>query len=118
MALLTRSADLRQAQHTSNIADIRIWKDAADANPALRPERARWPSSALPASASASSSRATGSSPRTASKLEAAFDGFATLADASHLVTRLRAVKSAEEIAYVRRRGGARRRGRRGGARR
>src|SRR3954471_8936610 len=35
MALLTRSADLRQAQHTSNIANIRIWKDAADANPAL-----------------------------------------------------------------------------------
>ncbi len=34
MALLTRSADLRQAQHTSTIADIRIWKDAADADPA------------------------------------------------------------------------------------
>src|SRR5471030_1274184 len=33
-ALLTRSADLRQAQHTSTIADIRIWKDAADADPA------------------------------------------------------------------------------------
>src|SRR4051794_9641008 len=35
VALLTRSADLRQARQTSNIADIRIWKDAADANPAL-----------------------------------------------------------------------------------
>ncbi len=35
MALLTRSADLRQAQHTSTIEDIRIWKDAAGANPAL-----------------------------------------------------------------------------------
>src|SRR3954469_25838599 len=35
MALLTRSADLRQAQHTSTIADIRIWKDGADANPAI-----------------------------------------------------------------------------------
>ena len=35
MALLTRSADLRQARHTSIIADVRIWKDAADANPAL-----------------------------------------------------------------------------------
>ena len=48
IALLTRSADLRQAQHTSNIADIRIWKDGADANPASdlrgdarRPRRAR-----------------------------------------------------------------------------
>src|SRR5215217_3779009 len=34
-ALLTRSADLRQAKHTSTIGDVRIWKDAADANPAL-----------------------------------------------------------------------------------
>ena len=33
MALLTRSADLRQAQHTSNLTDIRIWKDGRDANP-------------------------------------------------------------------------------------
>jgi Xaa-Pro aminopeptidase len=29
LALLTRSADLRQAQHTSIIEDIRIWTDAA-----------------------------------------------------------------------------------------
>src|ERR1700744_1773891 len=32
-ALLTRSADLRQAQHTSDIADIRVWRDRADAEP-------------------------------------------------------------------------------------
>ena len=32
-ALLTRSADLRQARHTSNLTDIRIWKDAAGADP-------------------------------------------------------------------------------------
>src|ERR1700733_6173733 len=34
IALLTRSADLRQAQHTSDISDIRIWKDGGHANPA------------------------------------------------------------------------------------
>jgi Xaa-Pro dipeptidase len=34
VALLTRSADLRQAQHTSTVADIRIWTDAAGAKPA------------------------------------------------------------------------------------
>src|SRR6187431_3013075 len=34
MALLTRSADLRQAQHTSLIQDIRIWRDGRDADPA------------------------------------------------------------------------------------
>src|SRR5476649_1801902 len=33
VTLLTRSADLRQAQHTSNIADIRIWKDSGQAEP-------------------------------------------------------------------------------------
>ncbi|MEM7615904.1 MAG: aminopeptidase P family N-terminal domain-containing protein, partial [Pseudomonadota bacterium] len=31
--LLTRSPDLRQAQLTSNIEDIRIWKDGADVDP-------------------------------------------------------------------------------------
>ena len=36
MALLTRSADLRQAQHTSTIEDIRIWTDAAGAKPATQ----------------------------------------------------------------------------------
>src|SRR5580704_17832342 len=34
LALLTRSADLRQAQRTSNIADIRVWRDGAEAEPA------------------------------------------------------------------------------------
>ena len=33
VALLTRSADLRQAQRTSNIEDIRIWKDGENADP-------------------------------------------------------------------------------------
>src|ERR1700681_1277826 len=33
VALLTRSADLRQARNTSNIGDIRVWKDAATADP-------------------------------------------------------------------------------------
>jgi len=32
--LLTRSADLRQAQHTSILTDIRIWKDGEGVNPA------------------------------------------------------------------------------------
>ena len=32
--LLTRAPDLRQAQNTSNISDIRIWVDKDDANPA------------------------------------------------------------------------------------
>ena len=35
MVLLTRSADLRQAKHTSIIEDIRIWVDRTNADPAL-----------------------------------------------------------------------------------
>ena len=34
LALLTRAPDLRQAQHTSTIEDIRVWSDAAGAKPA------------------------------------------------------------------------------------
>lgn len=101
-ALLTRSADLRQAQHTSNIGDIRIWKDGRDANPAadllalardlgLAGKRigVEYESYGLVAS--------------NYRKLKAAFADQADLVDASPIVTRLRAVKSAEEIAYVRR---------------
>src|SRR5215212_5191753 len=33
IALLTRSADLRQAQHTSTIKDVWIWKDSQEADP-------------------------------------------------------------------------------------
>lgn len=102
MALLTRSADLRQAQHTSNIDDVRIWKDGRDADPAadllalardlgLANKRigVEYESYGLVAS--------------NYRKLEAAFTGQADLVDTSLIVTRLRAVKSAEEIAYVRR---------------
>ena len=35
MILLTRAPDLRQAQLTSNIEDIRIWVDGPEINPAL-----------------------------------------------------------------------------------
>src|SRR5580765_6303476 len=34
LMLLTRAPDLRQAQHTSVIEDIRIWVDGPDASPA------------------------------------------------------------------------------------
>jgi Xaa-Pro dipeptidase len=36
LMLLTRGPDLRQARHTSDIEDIRIWVDAPDADPALQ----------------------------------------------------------------------------------
>jgi len=101
-ALLTRSADLRQARLTSRVADVRVWKDGADAAPvaALRALAGElgldakrigveWASKGL----DAASGRA----------LDAAFAEVATLVDASRLVAELRLVKSPAELAYVRR---------------
>ena len=102
MALLTRSADLRQAQHTSTLEDIRIWKDAADANPALE-LRALASDLGLEGKRLGAEFESYGLVHANGRKLEAAFDGFAPLVDASLIVTRLRATKSAEEIAHVRR---------------
>jgi Xaa-Pro dipeptidase len=101
MALLTRSADLRQARHTSTVTDIRIWKDGADANPTgdLRALAAEFGLSGQRIGAEFESYGLVHANGR---KLETAFDGFATLIDASQVVNRLRAVKSAEELACVR----------------
>ena len=100
-ALLTRSADLRQAQLTSNLDDIRIWKDGATANPALD-LKAMTADLGLAGQRIGVEYESYGLVAANGRKLDAAFAGFATLSDASHLITRLRAVKSAEEIVYVR----------------
>ena len=101
-ALLTRSADLRQARQTSDIADIRVWKDSATAAPArdlaamladlgLRGKRlgVEFGSHGLPYADGL----------RVASTL----DGLVTTEDATALVPALRATKSEAEIAFVRR---------------
>jgi Xaa-Pro dipeptidase len=102
MALLTRSADLRQARRTSLIEDIRIWKDAKDAAPAAELK-------ALAAELGLAGRRigveyeTQGLTHGSGRRLEAQFDGFAGLEDASTIVPTLRAVKSPAEIAHVRR---------------
>jgi Xaa-Pro dipeptidase len=102
MALLTRSADLRQARRTSLIEDIRIWKDAKDAVPAAELK-------ALAAELGLAGRRigveyeTQGLTHGSGRRLEAQFDGFAGLEDASTIVPTLRAVKSPAEIAHVRR---------------
>ncbi|MGL4973649.1 MAG: aminopeptidase P family N-terminal domain-containing protein, partial [Bosea sp. (in: a-proteobacteria)] len=101
MALLTRSADLRQAQQTSNLADIRIWKDGREANPA-RDLLALADNMGLQGKRIGVEYDSSGRVASNGRKLDAAFAGRATLVDASLIVTRLRATKSAEEIAYVR----------------
>jgi len=102
LTLLTRAPDRLQAQHTSDIADIRIWVDGEGANPAAELR-------AILAQHGAAGKRlgveyeAYGLTARNGQRLAAALEGFCTLADASELVNRLRVVKSAAELAYVRR---------------
>ena len=101
MALLTRSADLRQAQHTSLLQDIHVWKDGQDANPArdLLALAARLKLLGKTLGVEFESHGLVAANGR---KLDAAFAGQAALVDASHIITQLRAIKSPEEISYVR----------------
>ena len=101
MVLLTRSADLRQARQTSLLADIRIWKDARDANPATD-LKALATELGLAGARIGAEYETQGLTHRNGKRLEAAFSGIAELVDASMLVPALRAVKSAAEIACVR----------------
>lgn len=99
--LLTRSADLRQAQLTSTITDIRIWKDGADADPtadlkALLAERG------LQGKKLGFEDDTAGLTAKRGRELAEKMDGFATLIPASDIVEKLRLVKSPAEIEYVR----------------
>ncbi|GAB2174653.1 M24 family metallopeptidase [Dongia sp. agr-C8] len=99
--LLTRAPDLRQAQHTSDIQDIRIWVDGPEASPATE-LREILKSFGCSGKQLGVEWEAYGLTARNGMRLQAAFDGFATLIDASDLVSRQRLVKSPAEIAYVR----------------
>ena len=99
MALLTRSADLRQAQRTSNIADIRVWKDSGAAEPARD-------LAAMLADLGAGRRLGVeydtqGLTHARGRQLESALAAY-ELVDASELVPRLRVRKSPEELACVR----------------
>jgi Xaa-Pro dipeptidase len=100
VALLTRSADLRQAQHTSDIADIRIWTDGANANPAKDLKAMLEDLDARGRFGVENDSY--GLTHFNGLRLAAALDGFATLVDASRLIGDLRATKSDEELVFVR----------------
>ena len=99
--LLTRSPDLRQAKLTSDIADVRIWEDLEDASPAdqLREVLAEF---GLEGARLGVETETYGLTARNGRRLEATMDGFCTLVEANETVSRLRALKSPAEIAYVR----------------
>ncbi len=104
LALLTRSADLRQAQHTSIIQDIRIWTDEAGAQPAaqlhdmLQSLGARGKRLGI-------ETNSYGLTHFNGKAVEAAMEGFCTLVEATSLVNQLRLVKSPAELKFVRKAG-------------
>lgn len=102
MTLLTRSADLRQAQHTSVIDDIRVWVDGADARPEQELKHILGEYK-LAGKKLGVEYDAYGLTARLGMRLNGALDGFCALEDASDLVSRFRVVKSEAEMAYVRR---------------
>ena len=104
LALLTRSADLRQAQHTSIIEDIRIWTDAAGAKPATQ-LRDMLKSLGAKGKRLGVENQSYGLTHANGKELDAALEGFAKLSDASDLVNMIRVVKSPAELRYVRKAG-------------
>ena len=101
LVLLTRAPDLRQAQQTSMIADIRIWVDGPDIDPAQE-LRAILQEAGCAGKTLGVEYEAYGLTAANGKRVDAALDGFCKLTDASRLVSRLRLVKSPAEVAYVR----------------
>jgi Xaa-Pro dipeptidase len=102
LVLLTRAPDLRQAQHTSIIEDIRIWVDREGSDPAQQ-LRELLADKGLAGRRIGVEYDSYGLTAANGRRLDSALDGFAEAGDASDLIDRLRLVKSAAEIAYVRR---------------
>ena len=104
LALLTRSADLRQAQHTSIIEDIRIWTDQAGAQPAVQ-LRDMLESLGCRGKRLGIETASYGLTHFNGKAVDAALAGFCKLGEANHLVNELRVIKSPAELKYVRKAG-------------
>ncbi len=102
MTLLTRAPDLRQARHTSDIEDVRVWVDRDGAEPALELRRIV-EEHGLAGRQIGIELEAYGLTGRSWEGLRQALEGFCSWSDASDLVSRQRVVKSEAELAYVQR---------------
>ena len=98
--LLTRAPDLRQAQNTSNISDIRIWVDKDGSNPTddlktiLNEQNLKGKKIGV-------EYEAYGMTGRNALRLNKSLDNYCSVEDQSELITKHRVIKSIEEIVYV-----------------
>ncbi len=102
MVLLTRSADLRQARHTSNIEKIEVWVDRVNADPTMDLKNLLSDLDLLGCRIGVEYDTH-GMTGRNARLLDNQLQSFGDLVDASTIVSRLRLIKSPAEIVYVER---------------
>ena len=98
--LLTRAPDLRQAQNTSNIEDIRIWVDKDGSNP-TDDLKVILDELNLKGKKLGVEYEAYGMTGRNALRLNKSLENYCEVEDQSELITKLRVIKSQEEIVYV-----------------
>jgi len=100
MVLMTRSADLRQARHTSIIEDIRVWVDRTNADPAQDLKNLLMDLDLLGSKIGVEYDTH-GLTGLNARRLDHQLTSFGTSTDASYIISKLRLVKSAAEIEYA-----------------
>ena len=100
VVLLTRAPDLRQAQNTSNIKDIRIWVDKDTSNP-TDDLKSILNELSLKDKKIGIEYEAYGLTGRSALKLNNSLKNYCEFKDKSELINKLRVIKSKEEIVYV-----------------
>ena len=100
LILLTRTPDLRQAQNTSIIEDIRIWVDKEKSDP-FNELKNILNELNLKKSNLGVEYEAYGLTGRNAIRLNDSLKNFTTLHDKSELVSKLRLIKSDREITYI-----------------
>jgi Xaa-Pro dipeptidase len=98
--LLTRAPDLRQAQNTSDIQDIRIWVDKDGSNP-TDDLKIILDELSLKGKKVGVEYEAYGMTGRNALRLNKSLENYCEVEDQSELITKLRVIKSQEEIVYV-----------------
>ena len=98
--LLTRAPDLRQAQNTSNIKNIQIWVDKEGSNPTEDLKKILNELN-LKGKKIGVEYEAYGMTGRNALRLNKTLNNYCEIQDQSELITKLRVIKSKEEITYI-----------------
>jgi Xaa-Pro dipeptidase len=98
--LLTRAPDLRQAQNTSNIGNIKIWVDKNESNPTDDLKKILNELN-LKGKKIGIEYEAYGMTGRNALRLNKSLENYCKIEDQSELITKHRVIKSKEEIVYV-----------------